>query len=82
MKHMHFGEIDSNWYVLIICLQISLLSLLHGPQEPLSVLGKGYWTIATISFNCYKGFSFSYRVLKEDEFSIKYTWFSRKDNDM
>ena len=38
---MRLVDDDSNWCILVICLQISYLDLLQGPQKPSSVLRGG-----------------------------------------
>ena len=48
MEHMRFVDDDSNWRVLIICLQVSHLGSLQGPQEPSSVLSGGNLALTRI----------------------------------
>ena len=84
MEYMRFVDDDSNWCVLVICLQISLLGLLQGPQKPSSVLSGGTLTLTRMSFKLFpflkpiirtfsKTLLCSLSVLEEDEFLIKYS---------
>ena len=50
MEYMRFVDNDSNWCVLVICLQISQLGLLQGPQKPSSVLSGGILALTRTSF--------------------------------
>ena len=47
---MRFVDDDSNWCVLVICLQISHLGLFQGPQKPFSVLSGGTLALTRMSF--------------------------------
>ena len=51
--YMRFVDDDSNWCVLVICLQISHLGLLHGPQKPYSVLRGGTLALTRMSFKLF-----------------------------
>ena len=50
---MRFVDDDSNWCVLVICLQISHLGLLQGSQKPFSVLSGGTLALTRISFKLF-----------------------------
>ena len=76
---MRFVDDDSNWCVLVICLQISHLGLLQGPQKPFSVLTGCTLALTRMSFKLLpllkpitgifsKPFCVPYPVLEEDEF--------------
>ena len=64
---MRFVDDDSNWCVLVICLQISHLGLLQGPQKPFSVLSGGTLALTRMKHS-QKLFCVPYPVLEEDEF--------------
>ena len=49
---MHFID-DSNWCVLIICLQISHLDLMQGSQKPFLVLSGGTLALTRMSFKLF-----------------------------
>ena len=53
-------DVDSNWCVLVTCLQISHLGLLQGPQKPSSVLTGGTLALTGMSF---KLFPFLKRII-------------------
>ena len=53
MQYMRFVDDDSNWSVLVICLQISHLGLLQGPQKPSSVLSGGTLGLTKMSFKLF-----------------------------
>ena len=77
MKYMDFVDDDSDWCVLVICLQISHLGLLHGPQKPSSVLSGGTLAVTRMSFKLFPFLKpiigISSKTLEEDEFLIKYS---------
>ena len=84
MEYMRFLDDDSNWCVLLICLQISHLGLLHGPQKPSSVLSGDTLALTRMSFKLFpflkpiirifsKTLRVPYPMLGEDEFLIKYS---------
>ena len=50
---MRFVDNDSNWCILVICLQISHLGLLQGPQKPSSVLSGGTFAVTRMSFKLF-----------------------------
>ena len=63
--YMRFVDDDSNWCVLVICLQISHLGLLHGPQKPYSVLRGGTLTLTRMSFKLFPFFkTYYWNILK------------------
>ena len=45
-----------NWFVLVICLQISHLGLLQGPQQPSSILSGGTLALTRMSFKLFPFF--------------------------
>ena len=53
MQYMRFADDDSDWCVLVICLQISHLGLLQGPQKPFSVLIGGTLAPTRMSFKLF-----------------------------
>ena len=84
MEYVRFVDDDSNWCVLVICLQISHLGLPHGPQKPSSVLRGGTLALTKMSFKLFpflkpiigissKTLLCSHPVLEEDGFLIKYS---------
>ena len=62
---MRFVDDDSNWCVLVICLQISHLGLLQGPQKPFLVLSGDTLALTRMSFKLLP-------LLKPIKFSIVY----------
>ena len=50
MEYMRFVDDNSDWCLLVICLQISHLGLLQGPQKPSTVLSGGTFALTRMSF--------------------------------
>ena len=50
---MRFVDDDSNWCVLVICLEISHLGLLQGPQKLLLVLSGSTLALTRMSFKLF-----------------------------
>ena len=50
---MRFVDDDSNWCVLVICLQISHFGFLQGPQKPSSVSSEGTLALTRMSFKLF-----------------------------